>query len=374
MKAISTGNIYRIYDDSLKSYDRLPAQAYTIRFNQMSGFYLEKHMGIEVGECKIYGSHNKKVEKVLSSFEEFKRSLGVILSGEKGIGKSLFAKCLSIKAIEKGMPVLIVDSYMPGIASFIESIEQEVLVLFDEFDKTFKENEDDISPQATMLSLFDGISPGKKLFVITCNGLRRGLNEYIVNRPGRFHYHFRFGYPSATEIREYLQDKVKEEYWSEIDSVIIFASKVDLNYDCLRAISFELNKGESFNDALQDLNILNLKEEAYDLTIYFKDGKRLRNKNHHLDMFGSDDSEIEVSFNDAPRIHSQCIDVSFSPANIQYNTTAGVGVVFGEDLTITYDDEWLDDDGKELLNNIKSKEVSHMEIRKEACRNIRYAV
>ena len=40
-----------------------------------------------------------------------------------------------------------------------------------------------------MLSLFDGLDNGKKLFVITCNEVER-LNAYLLNRPGRFHYHF----------------------------------------------------------------------------------------------------------------------------------------------------------------------------------------
>ena len=33
-----------------------------------------------------------KANKVLKSFALFKRSMGVILSGDKGIGKSLFAR------------------------------------------------------------------------------------------------------------------------------------------------------------------------------------------------------------------------------------------------------------------------------------------
>ena len=37
------------------------------------------------------------------------------------------------------MPLIIIDTYIQGIASYIESIEQEVMVLFDEFDKTFGE-------------------------------------------------------------------------------------------------------------------------------------------------------------------------------------------------------------------------------------------
>ena len=136
-----------------------------------------------------------------------------------------------------------------------ESIEQEVVVLFDEFDKTFdgiKVSENSASAQASMLSLFDGMSTGKKLFVITCNSLS-GMNEYLLNRPGRFHYHFRFNYPTADEIREYLQDKLDKQYWEEIDKVISFSQKVDLNYDCLRAIAFELNMGDKFENAIQDL-------------------------------------------------------------------------------------------------------------------------
>ena len=33
MKAISIGNRYEIYEDSLKSYDRLPVHTYTVRFD-----------------------------------------------------------------------------------------------------------------------------------------------------------------------------------------------------------------------------------------------------------------------------------------------------------------------------------------------------
>ena len=96
MKAISTGNVYRIYDDTLKTYDKLPAQPYVVRFAMHTGFYLERYSDIEITESKIYGVHPEKVQKVLDSFGRYNRSLGVILSGDKGIGKSLFAKLLAI--------------------------------------------------------------------------------------------------------------------------------------------------------------------------------------------------------------------------------------------------------------------------------------
>ena len=129
MKVISTGNNYVIYDNTLKTYDKLPAKTYIVRFDQMKGFSLEEYSEIEIKENKIYGVHEKKVEKVLNAFEAFNRNLGVILSGDKGIGKSLFAKMLSKKAIEKGLPLIVVDRFVPGIASYLESIEQETIIL-----------------------------------------------------------------------------------------------------------------------------------------------------------------------------------------------------------------------------------------------------
>ena len=133
------------------------------------------------------------------------------------------------------------------------------MFLFDEFDKTFgdiRTGENEANPQSGLLSLFDGTSNGKKLFVITCNSLYR-LNDYLVNRPGRFHYHFRFDYPTPEEVREYLTDKLSGQYQAEIEKVILFSKKVSLNYDCLRAIAFELNLGEPFWKAIFVLHIIN---------------------------------------------------------------------------------------------------------------------
>ena len=90
MRAISTGSTYKIFDDTLRTYEKLPVQTYVVRFDRQTGFYLEKYVDISIPEEKIYGVHIAKIEKVLASFDRFNRSLGVILSGDKGIGKSLF--------------------------------------------------------------------------------------------------------------------------------------------------------------------------------------------------------------------------------------------------------------------------------------------
>lgn len=275
MNVVSSGAKYMIYDDYVMTYKELPAKTFRAAFNKMTGPYLVEAPNLSVKE-KAYGGYDTKVEKVMKRFGEFNRSLGVILSGKKGIGKSFFTRMMADKAVKSGMPVIIIDGAFPGLVQFIDSIEQEVMVLFDEFDKTFVGLDDDgdcdTSIQNSLLSMFDGISQGKKLFVITCNEIDR-LSEYLVNRPGRFHFHFRFLYPSADEVAEYLHDKLNEKYWDEIAAVVSFTQRTNLNYDCLRAIATELNAGESFESAIADLNILNTDRLLYDIEVMFNNGK-----------------------------------------------------------------------------------------------------
>lgn len=370
MRAINTGNTYEIFDDSLQTFDKLPTQTYVVRFNKNKGFFLEKYVDIEIKEEKVYGVHLEKVNKVLNSFEKFNRNLGVILSGDKGIGKSLFAKLLAIEAMNKNIPLIVVDTFIPGIASYIESIEQEVMVLFDEFDKTFgevRQNDGEASPQAHLLSLFDGVSGGKKLFVVTCNELRK-LNDYLINRPGRFHYHFRFEYPSAQEVREYLEDSIPKEQYGEIDSVIAFSKKINLNYDCLRAIAFEISSGIKFKDAIKDLNIINMESERYNITLHFNNGMTATAKSVYLDLFGSGTDETIYLCDKSGKNY---VDVTFNTMNCQFDSKRLMNVVLPEDLYVSFDD---DDEYKDLVSQAKEAQIECLTIGRCRDRNIHYLI
>ena len=258
MHIVESGKRYRIFNNAITTYDQLPPKTYRVDYDPDTRTFslLEAH-DFEIPETKIYGQHLDKVKKVLNAMDKMNRNLGVILSGDKGIGKSLFSKCLGLKARKKGIPVILVNEYNEGIANFLEEIEQTVMILFDEYDKTF--NDKKYNCQAEMLSLFDGVSAGKKLFVITCNEIQ-SLSQYLINRPGRFHYHFRFLYPTADEIRDYMEDKLDKQYYDEIENVIAFSVRMNLNYDCLRSIAFELNNGLKFQEAINDLNIIRISQ------------------------------------------------------------------------------------------------------------------
>lgn len=350
MKAVKIGTQYRIYDESIETFDTLPAGVYAVCFGEMSGFWLESRSGFVINE-KVYGVHNDKVKKVMSAFSSFQRSLGVILSGHKGIGKSLFAKMLCTSAIESGFPVIVVDKFIPGIASYIESIDQEVVVLFDEFDKTFaniKTGNNEADPQAGLLSLFDGTASGKKMFVITCNDLQK-LNDYLVNRPGRFHYHFRFEYPSAEEVTQYLEDHLQPEYYGQIEKVVAFSRKVRLNYDCLRAIAFELSTGIDFSEAIKDLNIVNMSGESYSVRLHFKDGTVMVCSRCRLDVFNEYEEFCEDMRDKSGRYP---VELSFGVGDIVYDPARGTTYVPGDRLHLEYNDYGYTEEEKSAIRSL----------------------
>lgn len=345
MKIIQTGNDFKIFGDDLVVKDHLPEGVYKIYYNSQEGWSMGKIEDTFSIEEKVYGIHKEKSEKVMDAFIMSNRSLGVLLSGHKGIGKSLFAKMLCIDAIWKlCIPVVVVDYYIPGIADFIAGLEQQVCVLFDEFDKMFAKK-GDVDPQAEFLSLFDGVSQQKHLYIITTNSLQT-INDYLVNRPGRFHYHFRFEYPTADEIAKYLIDQGITG--DNIKKVQSFSAKVPLNYDCLRAIAFELKlTDEPFETVIKDLNILNLERKRYNITIYFTGNKILRG-NKHLDMF---DNEQETILFEIPHSYDNLGRLEFIPSDVPFDISKGCYTITADNGGWEFDKTILHPDKDDFENN-----------------------
>lgn len=286
MNIVSAGNTFQVYGEDVKTYRQLPADTYEINFSKMVGFYLTRCHDLEVNE-KVYGSYQKKIAKVLNTFNLLDRNMGVILSGPKGVGKSMFARLLALEGYDKNLPLLLVRNAYPDIASFISSIDQECIVLFDEFEKTFKaDHETGYNPQEELLSLFDGLDGGKKLFVVTCNEIS-GLNSYLLNRPGRFHYHFMMSTPTGEEVKEYMNDVLKGDARQYIDKLVALSTFSGFTYDILRAIAFELNNGYDLSETMMDLNIERERYIAIDMKIFFANGVIATATNVDLDMFNN---------------------------------------------------------------------------------------
>lgn len=368
MRVISDGNRYDIYPNNIDMFDKLPPSYYDVKFSEREGFYLTKHPDFEKTEEKVYGPSEQRVKKVFTSFSKTNRNLGVILSGDKGIGKTLTARMMCMEAVLRGYPVILVNKDYPGLADFIGNIDEEVVVLFDEFDKIFTTitrnlyNNDPVATtekQSTLLGLFDGIYSGKKLFIITCNELRN-LSSLLLNRTGRFHYHFQFEYPGDDEITLYMKDKLDPKYYGEIKNVIEFSRRMELNYDTLRSIAFELNMGYSFDEMINDLNIINFDEVEYKVFVHLKNGQKLDFKTINVDLFGENRiREIYDRFGPKSGVYCQ---LSFIPTAAVFDRNDLVYKIYEKDIKVETSD--YDDDEPAIVDFVDNFKVDYISFRK----------
>lgn len=292
MKIIDDGKHLLVYSnfnsynslDSSKNYSAM----YEGGMNGV-GFYLSPTKLFKKPDFKIYGSQINLVDKVLESFKRSSKSIGVILSGDKGTGKTIFSKMLSIKAHEIGLPTITVNDNTQGVADFLAKIDTSAVIMFDEFEKKFQDSmkSPDSDTQNDMLSLFDGLYGGKNIYVLTVNDIV-DLSPYILNRPGRFMYSIRMSQPTPQDVHDYLEDKLDKdviEREQQIKQIIQFSFKVPLSYDVLDALVFQLNGNNKFKEVLPSLNLLNFRDMQYNLDIVFSSGYTYHINSSDIDLF-----------------------------------------------------------------------------------------
>lgn len=251
------GNTFRVADNnSLNMTEHLPVGTYIVKQDPFKNFFLEMIESFKQVP-KLYGDTQRNSDRIISTFLARDNSTGVLLNGEKGSGKSLLAKTLSIDAASKwGIPTIVINHPWAGddFNKLIQDIDQPCVILFDEFEKVY-----DRETQEHILTLLDGVFPTKKMFVLTCNDKFR-VDSHMRNRPGRIFYMLDFKGLATEFIREYCEDNLKPNLQTHIPRICDIAMLFDqFNFDMLKAVIEEMNR---YDEAPQTaMRMLNAKPE-----------------------------------------------------------------------------------------------------------------
>jgi hypothetical protein len=240
---------------------------YELNFDPKIGLYLTKIKDKFDFPYKIYGMESKFIDWVLKTYENTNSNLGILLNGVKGTGKTVTAEMVCNRL---NQPVIIMSRNLPGIPQFINNFEQNIVLLFDEYEKIFNPQQRRMEigelgeGHVDILTLMDGVlnNQHRKTFLLTTNIAR--VNENMMCRPGRLRYIKTFGNLSLEAILEIIDDKLK--YPELKDGIVDFISKLELiTVDIVKSIIDEANIHQADPNDFKDFFNVQISDELFNV-------------------------------------------------------------------------------------------------------------
>jgi broad-specificity NMP kinase len=224
------GNTYSLSDNT-KQIESLSTGIYVLN-KSLFGFYLEKIDDKFEFSHKLYGLERDLINRVIKTWNSTNKNLGVLLNGLKGTGKTVTSKVI---CNELGLPVILVNENPEGggIPDFLNDIQQDVIVMMDEYEKVFGEESD-------LLTIMDGVltSGARKLFLLTTNNTY--INDNMLQRPSRIRYNKEFKDLSLDVITEIVDDiLIHRQHRSEVITAISGLEVITI--DVVKSIIEEVN-------------------------------------------------------------------------------------------------------------------------------------
>lgn len=237
------------------AYDLEPGKVYdllikTVWGERVTKFELNGEMNLPL---TVYQTKKDKlfIDRVLKNFNSSdKNTTGVLLTGDKGTGKSVTAKVLAEKA---KLPIIVINPDLEEkyLEEFFKEFDTPVCILFDEVDKNFSTQK--------MLTFLDGMhKTAKKLVVMTAND-EDGLSHFIKNRCSRIRYYRHYSMKDdAREYAELICDSKNIDNKEEVVDFIINNIKypsIDNISSFIDEVIFTKDWNLSLQEVLEFMNI-----------------------------------------------------------------------------------------------------------------------
>lgn len=236
-------------------YDLEPNKIYTPEIDKWSDEISFKVAPDFIMPNKVYETPDDSsfINKVLNYFNRSEDgTVGVMLSGLKGSGKTITAKNIALKS---NLPIILIDKgFRPSllIKLFNRLTNIDACVLFDEIDKLGDDYDDDY-----LLKILDGVNTsGKKLVLCTCNNAK-DINEYLKDRCSRIRYWKEFDELSASMIQNILEDQLNDKKEVSPLTDFIISNFAVISFDNIKSFIDEVNEypTTSFEELFKDMNL-----------------------------------------------------------------------------------------------------------------------
>jgi hypothetical protein len=298
MHILNDGNKYFFFN-SLSIEDSLTPKGYLFNFDEFGNCWLEDIEFFKLPE-KIYDTNKTLRDKIKLSYDSYQKNLGILLTGNKGMGKSLMAKMI---CKEMDLPVIIINKKIPQSVNFVKffnDIKQNYVLFVDEFEKLFNEKSysedktDSFHKQEVFLSFMDGVltNDHKVLFLLTTN---ESINEFFINRPSRIKFLVEYNELEEELFNMIVDDKlVNKDFKEDLENNVSF---LNLNIDLLISIIEDINL---FNVPFSSFaNLYNYKFEQYryDVHIAENGGTEKWNRTVNLDSKPKHNSRYLANYN-----------------------------------------------------------------------------
>lgn len=250
-----SSNNYRIAEVS-QQMEKLPEAIFKYQIDPFEQPYLTEITEKFELPSKVFQTERAFIDRVKKSWANTQGNMGLLLNGVKGTGKSITSKIISN---EMGLPVILVSFKHRSLVSFINEIQQDVIIFIDEYDKIFDRYDN------SLLSVMDGVMNTKHriMFLLTSNEMY--LDKNMLQRPSRIRYVKTYSDLDINTIIEVVDSSLQYPEFRE--ATIKFISRLGIiTIDLVKSIVQEVNIHQEEPEKFKDVfNISDGNKELYNV-------------------------------------------------------------------------------------------------------------